>query len=103
MSRGHWQIYDHAKTEGDVSGDSETLALDQVPPIILETATKVCKLVGNSLYGVDLKFIDGVPMVVEVNDNPSIDTDVEDLVLGDDLYKRVGEAFLHTFKEEHKS
>ena len=55
------------------------------------------------LYGVDLKFIDGVPMVVEVNDNPSIDTDVEDLVLGDDLYKQVGEAFLHTFKEEHKS
>lgn len=103
MSRGHWQIYDHAKSGEDVSGESETLPVDEVPGDILKTAVKVCNLVGRGLYGVDLKYVDGVPMVVEVNDNPSIDTEVEDLILGDDLYKKVGEAFLKDFKSEYKS
>ena len=103
MSRGHWQIYDHDKTGADVSGDSDTLELSEVPGEILETAKKVCKLVGNGLYGVDLKYIDGIPMVVEVNDNPSIDTGVEDLVLGDKLYQEVGKAFLNQFKQDLKS
>lgn len=100
MSRGHWQIYDHNKSGEDVSGDSETLPLSEVPKDVIDTATKICNLVGNSLYGVDIKYIDGVPMVVEVNDNPSIDTDVEDLVLGDDLYKKIGEAFLNTYLKQ---
>jgi glutathione synthase/RimK-type ligase-like ATP-grasp enzyme len=103
MSRGHWQIYDHNKTDGDVSGESETLPLDEVPKEIVDTAVKVCQLIGNGLYGVDLKVINGVPMVVEVNDNPSIDASVEDLVLGDELYKKIGEAFLYQFKQDYKS
>lgn len=103
MSRGHWQIYDHAKEGEDSSGDSDTFQLSEVPKEILDTALKVTSLVGNGLYGVDLKHVDGVPMVVEVNDNPSIDSGVEDLVLGDDLYRKIGLAFINEFKEGLKS
>jgi glutathione synthase/RimK-type ligase-like ATP-grasp enzyme len=103
MSRGHWQIYDHNKTGEEVSGDSDTFPLEDVPPEVIEVAQKVCNLVGKGLYGVDIKYIDGVPMVVEVNDNPSIDTGVEDLVLGEKLYHKIGETFLNQFKQEIKS
>lgn len=99
MSKGHWQIYDHDKTGADVSGDSDTLELSDVPKHVLDTALKISRLVGNGLYGVDIKEIDGVAMVVEVNDNPSIDAGVEDLVLGDELYRKIANAFIDSQKE----
>ncbi len=98
MSRGHWQIYDHSKTGDDFSGDSETLKIEDVPKHVLDTAVGISRLVGNGLYGVDLKEVDGVSMVVEVNDNPSIDSGVEDVILGDDLYKKIGKAFIEEAK-----
>ncbi len=94
MSRGHWQIYDHTKTGEDFSGASDTLKVEDVPAHVLDTAVRISRLVGNGLYGVDLKEVDGVAMVVEVNDNPNIDSDVEDLVLGDELYKKLGKFFI---------
>ncbi len=94
MSRGHWQIYDHTKSGDDFSGDSETLLITDVPKHVLETAVNISRLVGNGLYGVDLKEVDGVAMVVEVNDNPSIDSGIEDFILGDELYKKIGKAFV---------
>jgi len=95
MSRGHWQIYDHKKSGDDVSGESETLPKEEIPPNIIETAVKISGLVGNGLYGVDIKEVNGIPMVVEVNDNPSLDEGIEDLVLGDELYRRIGNAFIN--------
>ena len=40
---------------------------------------------GDGLYGVDLKDVDGRAIVIEINDNPSIDAGVEDQVLVADL------------------
>ncbi len=94
MSKGHWQIYNHQKSGDEVAGDSDTLPVSEAPKNVVDTAVKISKLVGNGLYGVDIKEIDGVPMVVEVNDNPSIDEGVEDLVLKDKLYEMIADAFL---------
>lgn len=102
MSTGHWQIYDHSKSGEDVSGNSDTLPLSEVPSFVLDTALKVTSLVGNGLYGVDIKEYDNQAMVVEVNDNPSIDTEVEDLVLGKELYKAIAQAFLDTHDEKRE-
>ena len=44
-------------------------------------------LIGDGLYGVDLKQAGDKVVVIEVNDNPNIDCGVEDVYLGDDLYK----------------
>lgn len=48
---------------------------------------------GDGLYGVDLKEINGKVYVIEVNDNPNIDSGVEDLVLGKELYRKLARSF----------
>lgn len=50
---------------------------------------KTANLIGDGLYGVDLKQAGDKVVVIEVNDNPNIDCGVEDVYLGDDLYKLV--------------
>ena len=42
---------------------------------------------GNDLYGVDIKMCNDFPLVIEINDNPSIDAGYEDAYLGDELYR----------------
>ena len=44
---------------------------------------------GNGLYGVDLKQSGDQVVVIEVNDNPNVDAGVEDLWLGEDLYRQI--------------
>ncbi|EJE8557173.1 RimK family protein [Vibrio vulnificus] len=94
MSRGHWQIYQHHNSGRVSSGGFETLDLKQVPKNVVDVALKAANLIGNGLYGVDLKEVDGQVYVIEVNDNPSIDHHVEDAFLGDLLYDRVMTEFL---------
>lgn len=94
MSRGHWQIYQHHNSGRVSSGGYETLDIKQAPKMVVDTALKAANLIGNGLYGVDLKEVDGKVYVIEVNDNPSIDHHVEDAFLGDALYDRVMSEFL---------
>ncbi|MGF1527433.1 MAG: RimK family protein [Candidatus Competibacterales bacterium] len=49
---------------------------------------------GDGLYGVDLKETPQGVRVIEVNDNPNIDGDVEDAVLGDALYATLVNEFI---------
>jgi glutathione synthase/RimK-type ligase-like ATP-grasp enzyme len=90
MARGHWQIYNWAsRRRDDVLGNYETVAVADAPPAVVQTAVKAARLMGDGLYGVDLKEIDGKPLVIEINDNPSIDAGVEDKVLGTALYETI--------------
>lgn len=89
MSKGHWQIYNWKGEEEDTTGESETLPIDEVPEKVVKTALKAASLIGDGLYGVDLKMLDGKVYVIEVNDNPNIDADVEDVILKDKLYEMV--------------
>lgn len=102
MTKGHWQIYDHTKKvlKGIESGDSETLPLSKVPKSVLSTALKLSHQVGNSLYGVDLKEKDGKAYVIEINDNPNIDTNIEDAILGMDLYHNIIHDFVKRIEEK---
>lgn len=88
MARNHWQIYDH-EAKGDISGGFETLPTFEVPKLVLDAALKACKIIGHGLYGVDIKYHNGHAYVLEVNDNPSIDHQVEDAYLGDELYMQI--------------
>lgn len=90
MAKGHWQIYNwQSDDHEEVTGNFDTLDINDVPHCVIEAAEKATRLIGNGLYGVDLKEIDGKAMVIEVNDNPNIDAGVEDKVLGDELYASV--------------
>ncbi len=53
-----------------------------------EIALKACEAVGDGLFGVDLKEIDGEYLVVEVNDNPSIYAGQED-AKDKDIYEKI--------------
>jgi glutathione synthase/RimK-type ligase-like ATP-grasp enzyme len=95
MAPRHWQIIQHETSSGQVRyGRSETVPVDEVPGACLDVASRAANLIGDSLYGVDLKPVDGGWVVIEVNDNPSIDHGVEDTVLKDRLYQAVMDSFL---------
>ena len=89
MSKGHWQIYDWQSEDSDKSGDFETINVEDVPEDVIQTALKASALIGDGLYGVDLKTVGGKVYVIEVNDNPNIDAGVEDYNLGDALYEKI--------------
>jgi glutathione synthase/RimK-type ligase-like ATP-grasp enzyme len=98
MSKGHWQIYNH-KSGQTQSGGFETMAVHQAPKKVIRTALKAANLIGEGLYGVDLKEVDGRVVVIEVNDNPNIDKGVEDRYLGEDLYLKIIEEFVRRLED----
>ncbi len=86
MARGHWQIIQTTGSGKFRYGKVETVSLSEVPPTILETAKQATATIGLGLYGVDLKQIGTNALVMEVNDNPNIDSGAEDQILKDELY-----------------
>ncbi len=94
MAKGHWQIYNwsaHHKEEQD--GWVDAVAIEDVPEYIMKPALKTAKLMGEGLYGVDLKEVKGKAVVIEINDNPNIDFGVEDGYYGGKIYQKIIRAF----------
>src|SRR5450830_1257217 len=94
MSKGHWQIYNHKAIGQDINGECRTLAVHEAPKAVVELAVKTANLIGDGLYGVDLKQSGDKVVVIEVNDNPNLDAGIEDAYLQDDLYGLVLEEFV---------
>jgi glutathione synthase/RimK-type ligase-like ATP-grasp enzyme len=96
MTKGHWQIYNHDTkvNKGIQSGDSETFPISKVPKHVISTALKMSHQIGDSLYGVDLKEKDKKAYIIEINDNPNIDSNVEDAIAGMDLYHNIIHEFV---------
>ncbi len=89
MAKNHWQVYKHGETRSRY-GSSENLDLADVPSVVLDTALAAARPIGDGLYGVDLKQTSaGEILVIEVNDNPNIDSPSEDRSLGDQLYAQI--------------
>jgi len=98
MAPDHWQIVKR-DDDGVHEGDAETLSVEEAPAGVVKLAVRAAGVMGDGLYGVDLKEIKGRACVIEVNDNPNIDRGVEDLVLGTELYARVMRHFLRRLEE----
>src|SRR3546814_7545253 len=94
MSRGHWQIYKHQGDGTVKEGRWRTMAVADAPAEVVETATRAAALIGDGLYGIDLKQSERGVFVIEVNDNPNIDHEVEDQVLKGALYETVLRDFI---------
>lgn len=89
MARGHWQI---VKAEGEKNrryGKVDCLPIEDAPPRAVAMAERAAGLIGDGFYGVDIKEIDDRFLVIEINDNPSVESGVEDVVLKDELYRAI--------------
>lgn len=93
MAKGHWQILNWNENNENKEGAVETIPIDKVPFAVIKAAIKAAMLIGDGLYGVDIKVVDGLVNVIEVNDNPNIDSGVEDSVAGPALYEQIMELF----------
>jgi len=89
MARGHWQIVRHGEGGKMTEGGSTTLAIADAPPDVVDIATRAARLVGDGLYGVDLKETETGVVVIEINDNPNLEIDTEAAVLKDELWRRI--------------
>ncbi|QCR21899.1 RimK family protein [Pontibacter sp. SGAir0037] len=103
MAKDHWQIYNwEGKKKQDEEGDDEVVPFEEVPFNVLHTALKAASLIGDGLYGVDIKEIDGEAYVIEINDNPSIDAGCEDKILKKDLYAAIIKSIRRRI-DQHKN
>lgn len=98
----HWQILKHSADGKHEEGRTETVAIKDTPKTVLEAAVRCAKLVGDGLYGVDLKENASGVYVIEINDNPNIDAGMEDAMLGDELYRKLLGHLLRQFEAPHQ-
>jgi glutathione synthase/RimK-type ligase-like ATP-grasp enzyme len=95
MARKHWQIIKTDAKGGYSYGNNETVPVEIAPANVVRTALKAANLIGDGLYGVDIKESGSKCVVIEVNDNPNLDAGVEDLILKDELYLKIMQVFLN--------
>jgi len=95
MARRHWQVIKRDES-GNTSaeGHVDTLSVGEAPDEVVKTALKAANLIGDGLYGVDMKQVGQKCYVIEVNDNPNIDAGFEDAVMKDALYREIMGIFL---------
>lgn len=89
VPKGRWKH--GVKRRGKPSfvwGRTVSLKRENAPGKLKEIALRACALIGNGLYGVDIKEVDGNFVIVEVNDNPSIYAGYEDL-RNKDIYSKI--------------
>ena len=93
MARGHWQIMNTREKGSKRYGRVEAVPLDQAPADAVAIGVRAASLIGDGLYGVDIKETNGRFLTMEVNDNPNIETEEEDAIIGDALYLSVMQWF----------
>lgn len=88
IPKKRWKIQTQTPDGKTVYGPVKGIPLEKADPALIECALKATKAIGSGLYGVDLKQTDNGYVVIEVNDNPTINAGEEDQVNGD-LYERL--------------
>jgi glutathione synthase/RimK-type ligase-like ATP-grasp enzyme len=94
MAKKHWQIVKHQDNGKALEGAHNTVALSAAPPAVVDIGLRAAQLIGNGLYGVDIKeTADGI-FVVEVNDNPNIEHGIEDFMEKDQVWVELTRWFI---------
>ena len=73
---------------------SVVTSVDEADATDVDRAVRAARLIGNGLYGVDVKVVNGRAHVIEINDNPNINSGCEDRILKDELYDRLVASFI---------
>jgi glutathione synthase/RimK-type ligase-like ATP-grasp enzyme len=94
MAPKHWQIYKHGGSGAPDEGKVDAIAVEDAPRHVVRMAVRAANLIGDGLYGVDIKQSGRKLYLIEVNDNPNVDHGYEDQVLGKELYLRILRGFV---------
>ncbi len=93
MARGHWQIRAAAGSRARY-GRVEAVPRQRAPRAVTRAALDAAALIGDGLFGVDLKLLPEGPVIIEVNDNPNLDIGHEDAADGERIYEEITDWFL---------
>ena len=86
MSKKHWQIVNHGPGGRVTEGAWKVWQVGDAPNEVVSAALNAANLIGDGLYGVDVKQNEDGVYVIEVNDNPNLEAGVEDAYLKSELY-----------------
>jgi glutathione synthase/RimK-type ligase-like ATP-grasp enzyme len=102
MAPGHWQVVKR-ESGRTLEGSTQALSIGEAPEIVVRTAMRAANLIGDGLYGVDIKQDDRQCYVMEINDNPNLDAGCEDGVLKDALYREVMGVFMRRMQARRRT
>jgi len=88
IPRKYWKIMTYNGHGQPEYGPVKAFDIHAVDPNLLKTAADAARAIGKGFYGVDLKQIDRDYLVIEVNDNPTIEAGEED-AKNPELYERI--------------
>jgi len=94
MAKKHWQIVRHMADGRADEGRFHTPSLAEAPQDVIDVATRAAALIGDGLYGVDLKQTDAGVFVIEINDNPNLEHGIEDKAEKDVVWDRLSRWYL---------
>ena len=100
MAEDHWQIHYWQHGNHIKGGNHEAIPLEKVPEKVIRVAQRAASLIGDGFYGVDIKQSGKQIMVIEINDNPSVEANVEDGVLRDGLYTHLMRCLLQRIRKK---
>jgi glutathione synthase/RimK-type ligase-like ATP-grasp enzyme/gamma-glutamyl:cysteine ligase YbdK (ATP-grasp superfamily) len=98
MARGHWQVRAD-DGGGERYGRVEAVPRREAPKPVQALALRAAALIGDGLYGVDIKETAGGPVVIEINDNPNLDIGYDDAADGSLIYEDLVNFFLRRIED----
>ena len=101
MAPKHWQIAKRS-AKRTTFGRVEAVPLAEAPAAVCELALAGASLIGQGLYGVDLKDTESGPVIIEINDNPNLDVGLEDAADRDRPYEAIAAAFRRRIEESYR-
>ena len=93
MAKKHWQIVRHRADGTADEGRFRSFPIDKVPAEVLDAGVRSATLIGDGLYGVDLKETANGVYIIEINDNPNLEHGVEDAAGKADVWNRLTRWF----------
>jgi glutathione synthase/RimK-type ligase-like ATP-grasp enzyme/gamma-glutamyl:cysteine ligase YbdK (ATP-grasp superfamily) len=99
MARGHWQVRTETAGGKERYGRVEAVPRAEAPRDVVDAALRAARLIGDGLYGVDLKETADGPVVIEINDNPNLDVGYDDAADGTTIYEDVVDFFVRRIEQ----
>ncbi|HYW13146.1 MAG TPA: glutamate-cysteine ligase family protein [Longimicrobium sp.] len=99
MARGHWQVRTENAAGKERYGRVKAVPREQAPRDVVDAALRAARLIGDGLYGVDLKETADGPVVIEINDNPNLDVGYDDAADGTTIYEDLVDFFVRRIEQ----